>query len=227
MIMSKKISIVIRCKDEERWIGHAIQSVIDFIPENEIIIVDNGSKDKSLEIAQQFQANTSLIKNKQKYTNINFISIDKYSPGLALNNAAKIANGDYIMFLSSHCVIKKFNVDQVLKDLKKYVAIFGNQDPVYQGQRIGKRYLWSHFIDKRVENMYSELEDRYFFHNALSIIDKEVLLKNPFDEELVGKEDRYWATDIIEKNIGKILYDPELHCDHHYTDNGNTWKGVG
>ena len=68
--MSKKISVVIRCKDEERWIGHAIQSVIDFIPENEIIVVDNGSKDKSLEIVQQFKANPSLVKNNQKYTNV-------------------------------------------------------------------------------------------------------------------------------------------------------------
>ena len=86
--MSKKISVVIRCKDEERWIGHAIQSVIDFIPENEII-VDNGSKDKSLEIVQQFKANPSLEKNNQKYTDVKIISIDKYSPGLALNMAAK------------------------------------------------------------------------------------------------------------------------------------------
>ena len=171
--MNKKISVVIRCKDEQRWIGHAIQSVIDFIPENEIIIVDNGSRDKSLEIVQQFKANSSLTKNKQKYTDINLLSIDKYSPGLALNNAAKAATGDQVMFLSSHCVIKKFNVDQALEDLKNYVAVFGNQDPVYQGQRIGKRYLWSHFGDKRVENMFSELEERYFFHNAMSIIDKK------------------------------------------------------
>ena len=74
--MSKKISVVIRCKDEERWIGHAIQSVIDFIPENEIIVVDNGSKDKSLEIVQQFKANPSLVKNNQKYTNVKIISIE-------------------------------------------------------------------------------------------------------------------------------------------------------
>jgi len=75
--------------------------------------------------------------------------------------------------------------------------------------------------------MYSDLEERYFFHNALSIINKNILLENPFDEELVGKEDRYWATKIIEKKIGNILYDPQILCDHHYTDNGNTWKGVG
>ena len=36
-----EISIIIRSKNEERWIGHAIQSVIDNLPNNEIIIVDN------------------------------------------------------------------------------------------------------------------------------------------------------------------------------------------
>ncbi len=225
--MSEKISVVIRCKDEERWIGHAIQSVIDFIPNNEIIVVDNLSNDKSLEIVQQFKANPSLVRNNQKYTDVKILSIDKYSPGLALNLAAQNAEADYVMFLSSHCVIKKLNLEELFNNLSKYVAVFGNQDPVYQGQRIGKRYLWSHFGDKKVENMYSELEDRYFFHNALSIINKQVLLKTPFDEELVGKEDRYWATNVIENGIGNILYDPEILCDHHYTNNGNTWKGVG
>ena len=225
--MSKKISVVIRCKDEERWIGHAIQSVIDFIPENEIIVVDNGSKDKSLEIVQQFKANPSLEKNNQKYTDVKIISIDKYSPGLALNMAAKVAEAEYVMFLSSHCVIKKLDIDNLFLNLSKYAAVFGNQDPVYQGQKIGKRYLWSHFGNKEIENMYSDLEERYFFHNALSIINKNILLENPFDEELVGKEDRYWATKIIEKKIGNILYDPQILCDHHYTENGNTWKGVG
>ena len=225
--MNKKISIVIRCKNEERWIGHSIQSVLDFIPDNEIIIVNNNSQDKSLEIIQQFISNPSLEDNKKKYAEIKIISIDKYSPGFALNEAAKVASGEYLLFLSSHCIITKFDPESTLNKLKKYVAIFGNQDPVYRGQKITKRYLWSHFSNKEVENMYSEMEQRFFFHNALSIVSKEVLLKNPFDEELVGKEDRYWATNIIENNVGKTLYDPSFSCDHHYTEAGNTWKGVG
>jgi rhamnosyltransferase len=225
--MNKKISIVIRCKNEERWVGHTIQSVLDFIPGNEIIIVDNDSQDKSLEIVQQFRSNPALQENKKKYADIKILSIDKYSPGFALNQAAKVSSGDYILFLSSHCVITKFHTESILNNLKRYAAIFGDQDPVYRGQKITKRYLWSHFSNKKMDNMYSEMEQRYFFHNALSIVSKEVLLQNPFDEELVGKEDRYWATNIIENNIGNILYDPSFSCDHHYTEAGNTWKGVG
>ena len=44
---------------------------------------------------------------------------------------------------------------------------------------------------------------------------------------IIGKEDRYWANHVIQKNE-KTLYDPiSFEVDHHYTANGNTWKGVG
>ena len=42
------VSVIIRSKNEERWIGHSIQSVIDTFNDVEIIIVDNGSKDDTL-----------------------------------------------------------------------------------------------------------------------------------------------------------------------------------
>ena len=74
--------------------------------------------------------------------------------------------------------------------------------------------------------MYSELENRYFMHNALSCFKREFLIENPFDEMLAGKEDRYWAIKSIEKGYN-IRYSPEIVARHFYTTNGNTWKGVG
>ncbi len=53
-----------------------------------------------------------------------------------------------------------------------------------------------------------------------------MLKKYFFDEELVGKEDRYWAKIIVEKKL-KYLYEPTHVVEHHYTENGNTWKGLG
>ena len=34
-------SVVIRSRNEEAWIGHAIQSVLDHLERPEIIIIDN------------------------------------------------------------------------------------------------------------------------------------------------------------------------------------------
>ena len=51
--------------------------------------------------------------------------------------------------------------------------------------------------------MYSDLEKRYFLHNAICAY-KKFLKKNLFNEKLIGKEDRYWANDIMKKK-GKFF----------------------
>ena len=48
------VSVIIRCNNEERWIGHTIQSCLDLIEFPEIIIVDNNSSDNSIQIARLF-----------------------------------------------------------------------------------------------------------------------------------------------------------------------------
>ena len=66
-----EISVIIRNKNEERWIGYAIQSVIDFIPNSEIIVIDNGSIDNSAKIVSHFNIDDKLKEvDKSKYTNI-------------------------------------------------------------------------------------------------------------------------------------------------------------
>ena len=227
MILKKKISVIIRTKNEERWIGHCIQSVLEMMYKPEIIIVDNKSEDKTISIVKSFRENLFLKNSKSdKYTKIKILNINDYSPGKSLNLGVKSASNPIILIISAHCVLRKINLAKHIKDLKKYRCIFGNQVPVWNGKKITKRYIWSHFKDKQIENMYSEQEQRYFMHNAISIFERSVILKNKFDENLTSKEDRYWANSIVKKRQ-KFLYDPELEVDHYYTEAGNTWKGIG
>lgn len=217
-------SVVIRSRNEEAWIGHAIQSVLDHLERPEIIIIDNNSSDKTLEIVRRFQHDPKLDQDESSnYTDIVIKTIDQYTPGKALNIGIKSAKNKYILVLSSHCVITHLDKESIIKNLNNYNAIFGNQVPIWEGKRILKRYIWSHFSKKEEVNMYSEMEDRYFFHNAFSFFNKDFIASNPFDEYLSSKEDRYWAKDIISKGY-KILYDPFSSVNHHYTPSGNTWK---
>lgn len=211
-----KVSSIIRCRNEERWIGYAIQSFLDFFPDGEIIIVDNLSSDDSLEIVNLFD-----------YADIKVLSVENYTPGLALNEAVKQCTGDVVLIQSAHSVIKSANIDELKSILSDNIAVFGNQDPYYLGKKITKRYVWSHFTEEKCINMYSELEGRNFLHNAFCFYRREALVENRFDERLSGKEDRYWANDIVKKGF-QYLYDPvNFSCDHHFTQNGNTWKGLG
>lgn len=219
------ISVIIRSRNEERWIGHTIQSVLDNITSPEIIVIDNNSSDETIDIVNNFKHDSKLKKDRF-YTNVSILSIDKYTPGKALNLGIQKSKFDKVLIISSHCVLKKINLSKHINDLKKYVCIFGKQNPIWRGKRINKRYIWSHFVDKEIVNMYSNYEKRYFLHNAIALYSKKYLLKNTFDENLTGKEDRYWAQEVI-KNKKSYLYDPSLEVDHHYTENGNTWKGIG
>lgn len=210
------ISIIIRNRDEAQYIGFAIQSCLDFFNKPEIIIMDNLSKDDSLEVVKLFTDRTS----------IKIQSISDYSPGRSLNRAAKLCSNDTILILSAHCQITKMNLSSVQKSLQKYKAVFGKQTPIFRGKKIGKRYIWSHFIDKSAVNMYSSIEDRYFFHNAFSFFTKDFLLSNPMPEDVPGKEDRFWAKDLIDRGL-EYLYDPSIEVNHFFTNKGATWHGIG
>ena len=85
----------------------------------------------------------------------------------------------------------------------------------------------SRLDDEKQINMFSKIEDRYFLHNAFCYYKKQTLIDNPFDEILQGKEDRYWAIDMVNKKQN-YLYDGIFNkCNHFYTNNGATWKGIG
>ena len=62
-----KYSVVIRNRNEEKYIGHCIQSVIDFLGDDvQIILVDNESTDNSIRIVNTFD-----------YLNIEYLTISK------------------------------------------------------------------------------------------------------------------------------------------------------
>ena len=213
----KSISVIIRCRNEEEHIGLTIQSVIDHFENPEIIIIDNQSTDESMKVVSLFDRH-----DIRKYS-LN----GNYTPGKALNFGVKKANNDTILILSAHSQITDINKDWIEKDLNNHVAVFGNQTPIYKGKKISKRYIWSHFTKIRHQNLYSKIEDRYFLHNAFCFYKRDFLLENPFNEDLSGKEDRYWAIDIVKKGH-KYLYDGFYQkCNHYWTSNGATWKGIG
>ena len=213
-----KISVIIRNRNEEAYIGMAIQSVIDNFKDPEIIIIDNQSTDESMKVVSLFDRH-----NITKYS-LN----GNYTPGKALNFGVEKSNNDTILVLSAHSQITTLNIEMLNQWFRQgHVAIFGNQTPIYRGKRISKRYIWSHFTTDITENLHSKIEYRYFLHNAFCFYKKQTLVDNPFDENLSGKEDRYWAIDMVSKGH-KYLYDGFYQkCNHYWTPNGATWKGIG
>ena len=210
------ISIVLRNRNEAEYIGFALQSISDSVPTAEVIVVDNNSTDDSLDVVNLF---TDRL-------DIKVVKIDDYTPGRAINLGVSQATCDTTLVMSAHSQIIDLDISRVFADLNTYVAVFGKQVPIYRGKKITPRYIWSHFKDGVEINMYSTIEDRQFLHNAFCFYKTDILKEFPIDEKLSGKEDRYWAIDMVAKGY-EYLYDPALKVHHHYTGNGATWKGLG
>lgn len=213
--MENNISIVIRNKNEADYIGFAIQSCLDFFGKPEIIIINNNSKDDSMDVVQNFNNRTKIIVK----------NIKNYMPGESINKGVELATKKYVLILSGHTQIIQMDFELVKNELENHIAVFGQQIPIHRGKKITPGYIWTNFGEKREINKFSKIENRLFLHNAFCFYKRETLIKFPMPEEYAGKEDRYWAKSIVEKKYS-FLYTPEIKCYHFWTKRGATWKGL-
>jgi len=195
------ISIIIRTKNEERWITPCLKSVFNQSHKDfEVIIVDNESTDKTVEKAEKFDV--KIVEYKKEYR-----------PGRAINKGIKESKGELIACLSAHCVPVN---NKWLTNLKRnftkkdIAAVYGRQEPMSFTSDADKRDLAITFgLDKKIQVKDS------FFHNANSMIRRDIWDKIPFDEVLTNIEDRAWAKNVLEKGY-KIIYEPEASVYHYH-----------
>ncbi len=195
------VSIIIRTKNEERWIAHCLDMVFKQTYRNfEVILVDNESDDHTVAVARRFPI-------------ASFVSISNFRPGLAINEGIRASKGQYIVCLSAHCIPKQTDwLEQLVSNLsdEKVAGAYGRQLPVSFTDAVDKRDLLIVFgQDRRVQ-----VKD-YFFHNANSIFRRDIWEKFEFDEEVTNIEDRVWGK--VVTNAGyHLIYDPLASVFHHH-----------
>lgn len=87
------ISVIIPVYNAEQYVGKCIESVQAQTYTNwQMILVDDGSKDKSLEVCQRYAKNDNRI---------SVIHQKNAGPGIARNTGIAKANGDYVVFIDS------------------------------------------------------------------------------------------------------------------------------
>ena len=196
------VSIIIRTKNEERWISSCLQSVFNQTHKNiEVIIVDNLSTDMTVKKAKEFS--------------VKIITIKEFLPGKSINDGIKASKGKYIVCLSGHCVPTNENwLSNLINDLKneEVAGVYGRQQPFSYSSDLDKRDLLTVFgLDKKIQKKDS------FFHNANSAFRREIWNKFPFDEKVSNIEDRVWGQQVIDSNYN-IIYEPEASVFH--------WHGI-
>ena len=197
------VSIIIRTKNEARWIDHCLSAIAtQSIQDYEIILVDNNSDDSSVKIAK-------------KYTD-KIVNVTEFYPGKAINQGIRASSGKFIAITSGHCIPKnnewlKKLIEPLESDRTGLLAgVYGRQEPLSSSSALDKRDLTVVFgLDERIQRKDS------FFHNANSAFRRDMWEKFPFDENTTNIEDRLWGAEVI-KNGYHIFYTPHASVYHYH-----------
>lgn len=135
-----KISLCIICKDEEERIARCINSVKDVI--DEIVVVDTGSTDQTIEIAQSLGARIFEIKWENNFSK-------------ARNHALKKCMGDWIIFLDAD--------EYLSRESKEYL-----RNQIKEAERKKKDFILCEMFNEGTTNVESSFKViRIFKHSPL------------------------------------------------------------
>lgn len=199
-------SIVIRTFNEEKHLGNLLESIKkqDY-HDYEIIIVDSGSNDRTLEIARNFTDSILQIENQD------------FTFGYSLNLGCQRAQGKYIVLVSAHTLpVDNQWLGNLLAPFKneKVAMVYGRQVGNHESRFSEKRDFQRLFSDSPADSHVS-LD---YANNANAAIRKELWQQHRFDEYLFGLEDIEWAKRIT--SLGFVVhYEPSAAIYHLHREN--------
>jgi len=99
---NKMVSVIVPVYNAEKTISMCIESLLNMEYSNkEIIVVDNGSTDKTVEIARKY--------------NVKILSERRRNSYIARNTGVREAHGEIIAFTDADCVVDKFWCKNLVK----------------------------------------------------------------------------------------------------------------
>ena len=103
---NKKVSVIIPCYNCEKYLEEGIKSILNQSYKNiELIIVDDGSTDKSIEIANKYSSKGKLHLIQQEHCGVS----------VARNLGIKKSTGDYIFFMDADDTLNERCIEKLVE----------------------------------------------------------------------------------------------------------------
>jgi rhamnosyltransferase len=193
-------SLIIRAYNEGQHIGRLLEGVRHQIMKDvEIILVDSGSTDDTVQIAENYDVKVITI------------TPEEFTFGRSLNRGISAALADYVIIVSAHCY-------PVFPDWLEQLLIPFKDDQValsYGKQRGGttNKYSEHQFFRKYFPDISMARQSQPYSHNANAAIRKSVWDLHPYNENLTGLEDLSWSSWVLQEGYA-ISYVAEAEVIH-------------
>lgn len=204
----KSVSIIMLTKNagpifEDVLRSISSQSFKDF----EILVIDSNSNDNTVKTAKGFSEKIINIKRED------------FNHGKTRNYGVKMAKGDIVVFLTQDAIPQGDNwLINLVKEMdnKNIAGVFGKQIARENAIPMEKFYYRKMYGNKRIIwNSNNINHDEIIFSNVSSAIKKDILLENPFSENILMSEDMEWAYRMIDEGYD-ILYQPLSVVNHSH-----------
>lgn len=198
------LSIIIPCYNSDRFIAKTLDMLINQgLQSCEVIVVNDGSTDKTAEIVSEYTRN---------YSNIYLINKCNEGVSVARNTGINVANGEYIHFLDSDDTLSPgsliFFKDTIGSNPDTDMFAFGYES--YRDGKILKKYIYKKF-DKK--NFSAEEIQKAFLSKSICIHICSSIYKKSF---LIGNKLQFTPGIHIGEDIEFILKALSVVSGVHY-----------
>jgi len=191
-------SIVIRANNEEQHIARLLDGIArQTIPNIEVILVDSGSTDRTVEIAQQVANHHNFIPGYDRKSDFNRsfklmqIRPEEFTFGYSLNQGLAHSTHDLVVIASAHVYpVYPDWLERLLAPLADpQIALSYGKQRGNQISRFSEQQIFQHWYPD-----HSQLRQPYpFCNNANAAIRRSLWEQHPYDETLPGLEDLEWS----------------------------------
>lgn len=206
-------SVVVRTYNAREYVERVLRSVTGQSYDSyEVILVDSGSTDGTVENAEPFVDRTVHLDPAE------------FTYGRSLNVGCRAARGDFVAFLSGHAIPTDdewlARTVEPLRDesvAMTYTNQTGGEPTTFPEQRL--------FDELFPPESRRQCSPDYFANNASSAVKRDLWERHQFDESLVAHEDIEWARHFMDRGY-EVAYQADacvyhIHVvadDHHFLD---------